>query len=268
LHGYSIKNPPPASQVYNGDEIGFDPNGQSPRVVSFRWTKNHYALGTGEKAPFWVTVFFMTRADGTVVIPPCIIHMGVCPGEDLSGIVDYNLSSFGPDLESDKYIPSDFLYWQNPAGYNDQAGFMQICKHFVQFAPRRSNDTPLFFFMDAHESHLNPDALQYLKDNNVFAFFLRANNSDVDQPNDNGPNSKLKSLFNHFLGLYNIKMSRAWKLSKPAFNYIFTQAWEEFQRTAGTVCYNAFVKTGIHPPNPDSPNNQVSHSLTPPPPIP
>ena len=165
-----------------------------PRVVSFKHTKNHYQLVSGEHAPWWVTVFFITRADGAAPVSPCIIHQGATPGEDHSGIVDYKLHALGPDLEA-KYIPSDFLYWQNPAGYNDQAGFMQICKHFVSFARNAGNEgVPLFLTLDAHSSHLDPAALDYLMDNNIYVFFLRANNSDNDQPNDNGPNAKLKSL--------------------------------------------------------------------------
>eukprot|EP00961_Rhodomonas_salina_P269101 3636279-Rhodomonas_salina.1 len=73
---------PHPSQIFNSDEIGFDPTGKWSRVLAFRWGKTSYTIGTGERAPFWVSVFFWSRADGVLSIPPCIIHQG--PSDKIS----------------------------------------------------------------------------------------------------------------------------------------------------------------------------------------
>eukprot|EP00734_Pompholyxophrys_sp_LG126_P000325 Pompholyxophrys_sp_v1_NODE_114_length_1891_cov_7.971678.p1 type:complete len:313 gc:universal NODE_114_length_1891_cov_7.971678:1309-371(-) len=58
-----LKTPnPEPSQIWNGDEVGFDPKGKWTRVLAHKNTKV-MRVTTGEKAPFWVSVFFFTRAD-------------------------------------------------------------------------------------------------------------------------------------------------------------------------------------------------------------
>ena len=40
-HGYSFENPPDDSQVYNCDEVGFDPSGKWARQLAFQWSTEH-----------------------------------------------------------------------------------------------------------------------------------------------------------------------------------------------------------------------------------
>ena len=58
---------PRPSQVWNCDEIGFDPNGSWIKVVctyKFFTGQHIWKYQTGERAPFWCTALIFTRADG------------------------------------------------------------------------------------------------------------------------------------------------------------------------------------------------------------
>ena len=53
------------------------------------------------------------------------------------------------------------------------------------------NNQILFF--DGHDSHFNDRALTQMQRKNIQPFILKAGESINDHPNNNGPNSKLKS---------------------------------------------------------------------------
>ncbi len=78
-------------------------------------------------------------------------------------------------------IPPGWEVHQNSSGYNNHV-------------------LPLFIFLDRHDSHWCPYALQLLKDNTIHVFFLRSQNSTHDQPNDNGSNTTVKSIYMRMLG--------------------------------------------------------------------
>jgi hypothetical protein len=65
---------------------------------------------------------------------------------------------------------------------------------FVQQS-NASADNPQFLFLDGHDSHWDSDALKYAKDKHVHVFFLKAGDSENDQPLDNGPNALLKRCY-------------------------------------------------------------------------
>ena len=68
---------PPPSQVWNCDEIGFDPNRSRLRffcTYKFFTGKHIRKSQTGERSPFWCTALVFTRADGQCFITPVIFH--------------------------------------------------------------------------------------------------------------------------------------------------------------------------------------------------
>ena len=72
-----LETPQPEDwQVYNVDEVGFDPNGGLEKVYvdSDEGNAREFTITTADKAPFWVTGIYFTRADGQMLIPPGIIH--------------------------------------------------------------------------------------------------------------------------------------------------------------------------------------------------
>ena len=49
--------------------------------------------------------------------------------------------------------------------------------------------------MDGHDSHFDSEAVDLLASKHVYVFFLKSNNSEEDQPNDNGPNRSFTALY-------------------------------------------------------------------------
>jgi hypothetical protein len=103
-----------------------------------------------------------------------------------------------------------------------------------------------FLFIDGHDSHWDPDALQLLHDNHCFVFFLKAGDSENDQPNDNGPNALVKSIYG--------QKSQAWRVTNPVaeldvprMNSLLRETWSEFKAKGGQSITHAFEVTGIHP---------------------
>lgn len=142
---------PEADQMYNGDEIGFDPTGKWHRVISFIWDVQNNMCAAGEKAPFWVTVWFITRADGEEFIEPCIIHQGQAGMVTEANIMLQTLD----EHNKPQYVPENWLTHQTPSGYNDRDGFLKIAYHFVARVGRP--DVKKFLFIDGHDSHFDAD---------------------------------------------------------------------------------------------------------------
>ena len=232
-------------QVWNGDEIGFDPTGQWNRTLCFSFNRPGHTITPDERAPFWASVFYWSRGDGVLgMIPPTIIHQGEAE------VVTYaNVSTGQCDTEGQLLcLPASWLVHQSPSGYNDRVGFRKIAMHFLAHCgPRR----PQYVFVDGHDSHWDPDALQLLKDAQVFVFFLRSQNSENDQPNDNGPNAALKAKYKESLEQWYWRWTRSVKLTPAYFNSIFLSAWQLFVCDAGGAVVRAFARCGLHPLNPE-----------------
>ena len=83
---------PRASQVWNCDKIGVDPNGKWNKIVcTYKWcnVEKIWKTQEGEKAPFWVSFLFFSQADGQCFIPPTIVHQGTeLTGEMEHGLLD------------------------------------------------------------------------------------------------------------------------------------------------------------------------------------
>eukprot|EP00966_Prymnesium_polylepis_P182297 4223100-Prymnesium_polylepis.1 len=77
----------PGHLWYAGDEMGVEPNGKKwTRVLTRRDTGSDkvHRIVTGEHSPFWVTLLFFSRLDGTIPIPPCVIHKAKTMRGDLA----------------------------------------------------------------------------------------------------------------------------------------------------------------------------------------
>jgi hypothetical protein len=137
---------------------------------------------------------------------------------------------------------------------------------------------PQYLFIDGHESHWDPDALELLLRNNVYVIFLRSNNSGMymfvqhamfnhavmhiirlahprflccacvedDQPNDNGPNAVLKSCYTYRVDQF-VREHPGVPMNPAFFNEVIKEAWDEFKPTSGPVIAAAFRKCRLHP---------------------
>ena len=77
---------PRATQVWNYDEIGFDPNGKWQKVVctyKFFLGEIMWKVQTGERASLWCTLLVFTRANWKCFMPPIVVHQSKEYSQDL-----------------------------------------------------------------------------------------------------------------------------------------------------------------------------------------
>ena len=105
---------PQAHQVFNGDEIGFDPTGRWGKVIRFAWDTANYTLGSAEKAPFWTTAWFWSRADGSICLSPTIIHQGAHGelGEYYCMQAELKDCNGDPSMQNTRFLPSTWIVHQ------------------------------------------------------------------------------------------------------------------------------------------------------------
>ena len=97
---------PRATQVWNCDEIGLNPNGKWRNIVcTYKYFQGErmWKVQTGERAPFGCTLLVFIRADGQCFMPPVIIHQS---------------KEYSKDLHHN--IPLDWTVHHTPSGYMDR----------------------------------------------------------------------------------------------------------------------------------------------------
>jgi len=124
---------PDESQVFNGDEVGFDPSGTWARVLSLKGDRVNAMVGTGEKAPFWATLFFISRADGQVVVPPTVVHQGVTGQNKQSSMIIGTGRRDRDGALQTQYLPQGWNVHQTPSGYMDKLGFRHAMDYFISY---------------------------------------------------------------------------------------------------------------------------------------
>ena len=97
---------PRSNQVWNCDEIGFDPNSKCHKVVcAYKLFQGEimWKVQTGERTPFWYTLLVFTRANGKCFMPPTVVHQA---------------KEYSQDLHHN--IPLDCTLHHTPSGYMDR----------------------------------------------------------------------------------------------------------------------------------------------------
>ena len=132
-----------------------------------------------------------------------------------------------------------------PSGYMDRDWWLKTSYAFVRLCGANAMN-PQFLFIDGHDSHWDADALEFFMKNFVYVFFLKSGDSENDQPNDNGSNCKLKSIF--------LQVKEEWRkkyvtvpFTVPYFNECIAKSREEFKLNSCGCIIRYFQKTGIHP---------------------
>ena len=107
---------------------------------------------------------------------------------------------------------------------------------------------PQYVYIDGHDSHWDATALRYLRDNNIYVCFLKANDSANDQPNDMGPNAALKA---HYATRYSQHCRRYPGVTYTTlhFNSVCAAAYQDLlsSPTIASTVMHAFKKAGLHP---------------------
>jgi hypothetical protein len=239
---------PRADQNWSVDEIGIDPNGKWSRIVcTYKWcvAEKIWKTQRGERAPFWCTILFFTRGDGQCPIPPTVVHQGT-------------------DVTADFFLnlPNNWVCHATPSGYMDRDGWFKTVTNFVHLSGA-SESNPQYVFFDGHDSHWDSDALEYMVENNANPFFLKAGDSEKDQPNDNGPNCSIKGCYNDAKAEYDEKWVTVMQYAPAQMNMVLTQMWRRFLIKAAPVIISAFSKTKICPLLPPSDDQQyAAHACT------
>ena len=104
-------------------------------------------------------------------------------------------------------------------------------------------------FFDGHGSHFNDGALRKMMCKNIQPFVLKSIDSINDQPSDNGPNAKLKSLYNVAKSAWMLKYGET-KFSPHHMKYVLVEAWDALKMSSGNITRDIFVKTNLPPLSP------------------
>jgi hypothetical protein len=233
---------PRSDQVWNCDEIGFDPNGKWHRIVcTYKWSPSEkiWKTQTGERAPFWVTILFFTRADGQCFIPPTVVHQGT------EGTADFLLN-----------LPGNWIVHITPSGYMDRDGWFKTIENFTLLSGASATNEQFLYF-DGHDSHWDADALALMPERHVEAFFLKAGDSENDQPNDNGPNGCMKSCYNDEKSTWDERFATT-PFTPAHMNSVLAKAWAKFTTRAAPIIVRAFEKTRLCPVRPPTEHKQYA----------
>ena len=88
-------------------------------------------------------------------------------------------------------LPSDWLVHNTLLGYMDRDGWMKAMSLFSRTC-EVSKINPQVLLFDGYDSHFDDRSTHLLWYHHIYPFILKAGDPTNDQPNDNGPNLKLK----------------------------------------------------------------------------
>ena len=86
-----------------------------------------------------------------------------------------------------------------------------------------------------------------MQSKNIQPFILKSGDSINNRPNDNGPNSKLKALYNISKDKWMLKYGTT-SFKPHHMNYVLVEAWEAFNVSSGNIIVDSFAKTHLPPP--------------------
>ena len=101
-------------------------------------------------------------------------------------------------------------------------------------------------FLGGNDSHFDDHTLRKLKFRNIQHFLLKAGVSINDQPNDNVPNTKLKSLYSEVKAKWRAKYGTTIFLPRH-MNSILVEAWDAFKVSDGNITRDIFVRKKLPP---------------------
>jgi len=148
-----------------------------------------------------------------------------------------------------KFLPRNWNVCQSPSGYMTKGIWMLTAKHLVACL---GTLRPYILYIDGYAAHWCVEALTFLADEHIYVMFLRSQNSENDQANDNGPNLVFHACFSDACEEW--RQADASRVVMPFrachFNEVFVKAWSSFQsgKAHGTIV-SAWEKVGLFPLN-------------------
>ena len=193
---------------------------------------------TGEHAPLWCTLPVFTRSDVQCFIPPFIVHQS---------------KEYSQDLHHN--IPLEWTVHHTPSGYMDRDGWIKAMTQFSNIYGASPVKNQILFF-DRHDNHLDGRSLTKIQSKNIQPFILKAGDSTNDQPNENGPNTKLKALYNILKAKWMLKYGTT-RFQPRHMNSVLVETWEACKVSYVNIIRDSFTKTHILP---LSPSNMVTNT--------
>ena len=141
-------------------------------------------------------------------------------------------------------IPLDWTVHHIPYGYMDRDGWLKSMTQFSNICGASSNNQILFF--NGHNNHFENCALTQMQSKNIQSFILKLGDSINDQPNENGPNSTLKALYNVLKAKWMLKYGTT-RFQPHHMNSVLVEAWDALNLSYGNIIVDSFARTHLLP---------------------
>ena len=120
----------------------------------------------------------------------------------------------------------------------DKYGWLKVMKQLSNICGASPVNSKILLF-NGHDSHFYNHALIQMKSKNIQPFKLKLGDSMNEHPNDNGPNSKLKALYNILKAKWMLKYGTA-RFQPHHMNYFLVEIREVFTVSAGHIIRDKF----------------------------
>ena len=111
----------------------------------------------------------------------------------MTPVVVHQSKEYSQDLHHN--IPLDWTGHHTPPGYMYRYGWLKAMTQLSNICGAPPVNNQILFF-DGQDSHFDDRSLTQTQSKNIQPFIFKAGEFINDQPNDNGPTSILKALYN------------------------------------------------------------------------
>ena len=149
---------PRGTQVWNCDEVGFDPNGRWNKVIctsKFFQGERMWKMQNEERAPLWCTLLVFTRGDGQCFVPPIILHQS----KEYSQDIHFNL-------------PLYCTVHHTPSGYMNRYSWIKSMTQISNICGASPVINQILFF-GGRDIQFDNCALKQIKCRNIQPFVLK-----------------------------------------------------------------------------------------------
>ena len=158
-------------------------------------------------------------------------------------IVVLQAKEYSQDLHHN--IPLDWTVHHTPCGYMYRYGWLKAMTQLSSICGASPVNNHILFFY-GHDSHFEDHSLIQMQDKNIQPFIPKLGDSINDQPNENGPNSKLKDLYNISKAKWMLKYDNT-RFQLHHMKSVLVETWEAFTVSSGNIIRDSVAKTHIPP---------------------
>ena len=144
-------------------------------------------------------------------------------------------------------IPLDWTFHHTPSGYVDRDGWLKSMNQFSNICGDYHVNNKILFF-DGQNGNFGKHALTQTKTKNIQSFILKVGDSIYYHPNNNGPNSKLKALYNILKAKWMLKYGTL-RFQPHHMKYVLVETWKPFTVSYGNIIRDRYTKPHLLPPS-------------------